>query len=66
MMKRYLVKLALPITCMTYQIAERLKREYGIDRVSVTTEPGYFFADVPAHTEIQLHMDARVRELEAV
>lgn len=55
---RYLIRCAK--NAYTYKMACDLEREYGLTKLSITTEPGYFFADVPDHTLIQLQLDARV------
>lgn len=64
-MTRYLIKLERCIP-LTYQTADALRIQYGLQHVSVTTEPGYFFASVDESLTYQLILDPRVRDIERV
>lgn len=64
-MTRYLFKLE-PGNRLTYQTADELRIQYGLERVSVTTEPGYFFASLDESRTYQVICDPRIRDIEAV
>jgi hypothetical protein len=62
---RYLIKLH-KTGLSTYKTAELMKREYELTNVSVTTEPGYFFASCNEDLIECFWSDKRIRQIEIV